>query len=69
MLGKMLLLPEAERLELPVALLKSVDNVGVTASVITAWAAEARRRLAEVRSGVVEPVPWEVAEKRIFDTE
>lgn len=69
MLRRMLVLPETERPELAAALLKSVDNVGVTASVSTAWAAVARRRLAEVRSGVVKPAPWEVARKRIFDTE
>jgi putative addiction module component (TIGR02574 family) len=31
-----------------------------------AWAAEGKRRLEEVRSGRVKPVPWEEAEKLIF---
>jgi putative addiction module component (TIGR02574 family) len=51
------------------ALIESVDNGGLRDNVDAAWASEVRRRLAEVQSGVVKPVPWEDAEKRIFDTE
>ena len=32
-----------------------------------AWSAEAKRRLEEVRTGAVKPVPWEEAESQIFD--
>jgi putative addiction module component (TIGR02574 family) len=62
-------LPESERLDLAAALIESVDNDGASGDVGAAWASEARCRLAEVQSGVVKPVPWEDAEKRIFDTE
>jgi putative addiction module component (TIGR02574 family) len=68
LLREALSLPELDRLALAAALIGRVDN-GVGGSVDAAWAAEARRRLAEVRSGVVKPVPWEDAEKAIFDTE
>lgn len=51
------------------ALIGSVDNDGVRGNVDAAWASEAGRRLAEVQLGVVKPVPWEDAEKRIVDTE
>jgi putative addiction module component (TIGR02574 family) len=60
-------LSKRDRFDVAAALLASVDNDGVGASVDAAWASEARRRLAEVRSGVAKPVPWADAEKRIFD--
>jgi putative addiction module component (TIGR02574 family) len=66
LLRQALLLPEPDRLDLAAALIESVDNGGV---VDAAWAFDAKRRLVEVQSGVVKPVPWEDAEKRIFDTE
>jgi len=69
LLREALSLPERGRLDLAAALIGSVDNDGVRGNVDAAWASEARRRLVEVRSGVVKPVPWEDAEKRIFDTE
>lgn len=69
LLREALFLPERDRLELAAALIGSVDNDAVRGDVGAAWASEARRRLAEVQSGVVKPVPWEDAEKRIFDTE
>jgi putative addiction module component (TIGR02574 family) len=62
-------LPEADRLDLAAALIGSVDDDGGRGNVDAVWASEARRRLAEVQSGVVKPVPGEDAEKRIFDTE
>jgi putative addiction module component (TIGR02574 family) len=69
LLREALSLPERDRLGLAAALIESVDNDGVRGNADAAWASEARRRLAEVQSGVVKPVPWEDAEKHIFDTE
>jgi hypothetical protein len=45
-------LPERDRLDLAAALIGSVDNDGVRGYVDAAWVSEARRRLAEVQSGV-----------------
>lgn len=69
LLREALSLPESERLDLAAALIQSVDSGSTSQGVGAAWASEARRRLAEVQSGVVKPVPWEDAEKRIFATE
>ena len=69
LLRQALSLPEPDRLDLAAALIESVDNGGVRDNVDAAWAFEAKRRLIQVQSGVVKPVPWEDAEKRIFDTE
>lgn len=69
LLREALTLPESQRLDLAAALIQSVDNGTTSQDVGAAWASEARRRLAEVQSGVVKPVPWEDAEKRIFATE
>lgn len=69
LLRKALSLLESERLDLAAALIQSVDNGSTSQDVGAAWASEARRRLAEVQSGLVKPVPWEDAEKRIFATE
>jgi hypothetical protein len=56
LLREALSLPERDRLSLAAALIGGVDN-GVGGSVDAAWAVEARRSLAEIRSGVVKPVP------------
>ena len=69
LLRQALSLPESARLKLAADLLESVDNAVVDAGATDAWAAEAKRRLVEVRSGAVKPVSWEDAEKAIFDTE
>ena len=62
-------MPERDRLDLAAALIESADPDGVSRDAGVAWASEAGRRLAKIQSGVVKPVPWEDAEKRIFDTE
>ena len=62
-------MPASARLDLAAALIESADDDGAAGNVDAAWASEARRRLAEVRSGLVRPVPWEDAEKAIFDGE
>jgi putative addiction module component (TIGR02574 family) len=62
-------MPASARLDLAAALIESADDDGAADNVDAAWASESRRRLAEVRSGLVRPVPWEDAEKAIFDAE
>jgi len=69
LLGEALSLYETERLDLAAALLESVDAVRERKDAEMAWSFEARRRLHEVRLGVVKPVPWEEAERRILDPE
>jgi len=60
-------LPEDARVDIAAALLESVEHEPVDEDADAAWSAEAKRRLEEVRSGAVKPVPWEEAEKQIFD--
>jgi len=60
-------LSEEARVDIAAALLESVEHEPVDEGVDAAWSAEAKRRLEEVRSGAVKPVPWEEAEKQIFD--
>jgi putative addiction module component (TIGR02574 family) len=66
-LQEALSLPEDARLDLASALLESVDRDPADEGAEEAWSAEAKRRLDETRSGAVKPVPWEEAEKLIFD--
>jgi putative addiction module component (TIGR02574 family) len=48
-------------------LLESLEaDEAVTDDVQTAWADEIQRRLAEVDSGAVTPIPWSEARRRIF---
>jgi putative addiction module component (TIGR02574 family) len=68
LLREALSLPEDARLDLVVALLESVEDDAPTGEGVGgAWSAEAKRRLAEVRTGAVKPVSWEEAESQIFD--
>ncbi len=69
LLREALSLPEAVRLDLAAALIESVDSERDREDTEAAWSFEARRRLAEIRSGSVTPVPWEDAEKQILDQE
>jgi putative addiction module component (TIGR02574 family) len=62
-------LPEDVRVELAEALLESLDHEPSDDDTHAAWSSEAKRRLEEVRSGDVTAVPWEEAERRIFDPE
>ena len=61
-------LPEDARVDLAEALLESVEREPAEEGAEAAWASEARRRLEQVRSGAVKPVPWEEAERLIFDS-
>jgi putative addiction module component (TIGR02574 family) len=67
LLQEALSLSEDARVDLAEALLESVEHESADAGADAAWAAEAQRRLEEVRSGAVRPVPWAEAERLIFD--
>ena len=67
LLQEALSLPEDARIALAEALLQSVEQDLSDEGADAAWSAEAKRRLEEVRSGAVKPVPWEEAERQIFD--
>lgn len=67
LLQEALSLPEDARVDLAEALRQSVEHKPADEGVDAAWSAEAKRRLKEVRSGAVKPVPWEKAERQIFD--
>lgn len=66
-LREALSLPEDARVDLATALLESVDHDPPDEGAEEAWSSEAKRRLEEVRSGAVKPIPWEEAERLIFD--
>jgi len=63
-----LALPERERIELAEALIESLDPPAEDspADVAAAWTAEVARRLEEVETAAVKPIPWEEARKMIF---
>ena len=67
LLQEALSLPEDARVNLAQALLESIEGEPADEGAEAAWSSEARRRLEEVRSGAVKPVPWEEAERLIFD--
>ena len=67
LLQEALSLSEDARVDLAEALLESVEGEPADKGADAAWSAEAKRRLEEVRSGTVKPVPWEEAERQIFD--
>lgn len=58
-----LVLPEPERAELAELLAASLTSP--PSSLHPAWAAELRRRAAEVDSGSVKPVPWEEVRRQV----
>lgn len=65
LLEQALALPEDGRVKLAEALIESVDDPA-DEDAEPAWAAEARRRLKELRSGEVRAISWGEAEKRLF---
>ena len=67
-LQEALSLPEDARVDLAEALLESIEREPADEGAEAAWSSEARRRLEEIRSGVVKPVRWEEAERLIFDS-
>lgn len=58
-------LPAEARADLAASLIESLDDSAPDAGVEEAWAVEIERRLAEVDSGAVKPIPWHVARARI----
>jgi putative addiction module component (TIGR02574 family) len=64
LLAEALALEPDERSALVIALLDSLDGED-EATVSGAWAAEIRRRKAELRSGAVQAVPWPEARARL----
>ncbi len=65
LLTEVLSLAEAEREELIVRLLESMDGDD-DADAETAWGDEIKTRLDDVRAGRVTPVAWEEARKQIL---
>ena len=59
-------LSDEARADLAAALLESLEPVGE--DVETAWSEEIARRIQEVESGAVQPIPWEEARKIIFES-
>ena len=60
-------LPDSARADLAAALLESLDQ-DVDEDVEAAWSEEIARRIQEVESGAVKPIPWEEARKMIFES-
>jgi putative addiction module component (TIGR02574 family) len=57
-------LPEAERADLIGALIDSLD-AEVEPGVEEAWRVEIARRSAELESGAVQSIPWDVVRQRL----
>jgi putative addiction module component (TIGR02574 family) len=67
LLEEVLALPEDVRADLVEALIESFDAPAEpSAEVEAAWADEIARRLKDVETGAVRPIPWEEARKMIF---
>jgi len=66
-LDEALALPEEQRADLAAALLDSLDEEAHE-DVETAWAGEIARRIREVETGAVKPIPWDQAREMIFGT-
>jgi putative addiction module component (TIGR02574 family) len=58
-------LPEAERAELAAILTESIGSESSATELDAAWLAEAKRRLADIRSGRSTTVPWEDVEREL----
>lgn len=67
LLEEALQLPEGTRADLAAALLESLEEK-LDDDVEKAWEAEIARRLEDVDSGRVKPIPWQEARKLIFDS-
>jgi putative addiction module component (TIGR02574 family) len=62
---KAMSLPDQERAELVGLLLETLD-VDEDTGVEAAWLSEIDRRVAELDSGAVKPVPWSEVRARVF---
>jgi len=66
-LAAALRLPAHARAAVAAELLESLDPPGCSAAEVeAAWSDEIQRRLNEVDAGLVTPVPWAEARRRIF---
>jgi putative addiction module component (TIGR02574 family) len=60
-------LPDDSRAELAAALIESLDEPGDSVDEVeSSWSAEIERRIRDVESGAVKPIPWEQARRIIF---
>jgi len=66
-LDEALELPESARADLAAALLESLEE-SADEGVEAAWSDEIARRIREVESGAVKPIPWEEARRMIFES-
>ena len=67
LLEEALELPDDSRAELAAALIESLDEPGDSADEVeSSWSAEIERRIRDVESGAVKPIPWEEARRIIF---
>ena len=64
-LRKALALPPEARAAMAGSLLESLDEHPPDAGVEAAWSDEIRRRIEEIDSGKVKPIPWEDARRQI----
>ncbi|WP_437661318.1 addiction module protein [Sorangium sp. So ce1182] len=55
-----------DRAAVAAALIQSLETEQATEGVEAAWAEEIQQRLADVNAGVVTPVPWPEARRRIL---
>lgn len=70
LLADALELPDDDRAGLAAALVESLDREPDPPDEVEAsWSAEIQRRLHEVESNLVTPVPWEEARRIIFGSE
>lgn len=65
LLEEALTLPPTERADLAATLLDSLDEGG-DEGVEKAWAEEIQRRVEDVESGRVKPIPWSEARERLL---
>jgi len=68
LLEQALELSEESRAELAAALVESIEEAADSPQdvVDASWSATIERRIREIESGAVEPIPWEDARKIIF---
>ena len=65
-LNTALRLPDNDRANLAASLIESLDRP-FDSDVQTAWAAEIQRRITDLDSGAVRPIPWDKARHMIAD--
>jgi putative addiction module component (TIGR02574 family) len=65
LLKKVLALPAEARAALVGSLLESLDDEPVDEGVEAAWSVEIKRRIEDLDSGKIKPVPWEEARRQI----